>query len=183
MSNFSDKRKLIVYLDDNKNNNIVDPLLLIEKSIQNETYSTQFYINKEGELKKTINKQNIKDNIIVKSYTENMKNPDSSLPYDNILSIYNIENYDELIIKIKELINENKSMNTVYRIVNLYTYLCYDILKKDNNTLIKILKIIFNKNINNNKINLFITEWFSKNNIDSFNLNICYDFNNFFSNE
>jgi hypothetical protein len=178
MSNFKDKRKLIVFVDDN-NNSTVDAISFA--SVGSDFYLTQFYIE-DNILHKAVNKNELKNNIIIKNKTEDMNTPDLSLPPDNILLMYNIKNYDELIIKIKEMINNNTPVSTIYRIVTLYIYICFDILKKDNNTLMKILKMIFsNNNIKDNKIELFVNEWFSKKNIDSFNLNICEDFHNFFS--
>ena len=83
---------------------------------------------------------------------------------------------------------------TIYRLVNIYTRIYYDDLKKTNNSLIKIFKLIFNSDatnhsqisnykIDDNKLSSFINKWFRKNNKDNFNLNICEDVKNFLSNK
>jgi len=181
MSNFSDKRKLIIF---NSNNNInFDPFLFIFTSGSATQYETQFYIENNILNKHIDDKSKLKNfEIELQDCNKHIYNPDFSLPDDNILFFYDINNYDDLIIKINALVKEGNNTNTIYRIVSLYVSIQYEILKKDNNTLIKILKIIFKKNINDNKISLFIDEWFSKNDINSFNLNICEDFDKFFSN-
>jgi hypothetical protein len=184
MSNFSDKRKLIIFDDSGNNNNInFDPFLFTFKLSDGPDYNTQFYIE-DNILNKYINKSKLKNvEIKIQDYNKHIHNPDFSLPDDNILFFYNINNYDDLIIKISELAKEENNNYTIFRIVSLYISIQYEILKKDNNTLIKILKIIFKRNINDNKIGLFINEWFSTHDIDSFDLDICKDFDKFFSNQ
>jgi hypothetical protein len=123
-----------------------------------------------------------------------MEIPDLSLPLTDILNIYDIDTYDELIDLIKNLLFNDTSEYTIYRLVNIYTRIYYDDLKKTNNSLIKIFKLIFNSDatnhsqisnykIDDNKLSSFINKWFRKNNKDNFNLNICEDVKNFLSNK
>ena len=78
-------------------------------------------------------------------------------------------------------INKDVLENTIFRIVNIYVRIEFNELKKINNTLIKIFKIIFkNKKVEDDEfINKFLKNWFEKNNKDDFRLNICNDFKNY----
>jgi hypothetical protein len=106
-----------------------------------------------------------------------MEIPDLSLPITDILNVYNIDTYDELIKELKNLIAKDKPESTIYRIVNMYTRLFFDNLKNNKASLIKIFKIIFeNDKLNEQKTTEFLNKWFEENNKDKFNLNICYDF-------
>jgi hypothetical protein len=95
------------------------------------------------------------------------------LPLSDILLIYDISNYDELI----KWLQGKHSDETIYRVVNTFTRIEFKELKKINNRLIKILKMIFDfDNIKEDSINNFINKWFKEKDEDDFNLNICEDF-------
>ena len=140
---------------------------------------TQFFVNETNKLdyNDIYKKKEIKN--VERSVSDNMAIPDLSLPETDILNIYNIDSYDELIQIIKNI----DQKNTVFRIVSLYTRIFYDDLKKTNNSLIKIFKIVFeNKQITEEKTKTFLKKWFEKNKKDDFDLNICQDYKNFLSN-
>jgi hypothetical protein len=143
------------------------------------------------ELAPSNSKQLVKIN---KTTSELMEIPDLSLPLTDVLNIYNVDSYDELIDLIKKLLFNNASEYTIFRLVNTYTRIYYDDLKKTNNSLIKMFKLIFNNEatnhtelsnykINDEKLSSFLKKWFEKNNKDSFYLNICEDVKNFLSNK
>jgi hypothetical protein len=196
MKRFSDDRKIKIFGDVIKSNKtLLLPNTLRESYITDDSikYPTQFFI-KNSNLKETLdsnNKQLIKSN---RTYSQLMEIPDLSLPLTDILNIYDIDTYDELIDLIKKLLFNDTSEYTIYRLVNIYTRIYYDDLKKTNNSLIKIFKLIFNSDatnhsqisnykIDDNKLSSFINKWFRKNNKDNFYLNICKDVKNFLSNK
>jgi hypothetical protein len=196
MKRFSDDRKIKIFGDVIKSNKtLLLPNTLRESYITDDSikYPTQFFI-KNSNLKETLdsnNKQLIKSN---RTYSQLMEIPDLSLPLTDILNIYDIDTYDELIDLIKKLLFNDTSEYTIYRLVNIYTRIYYDDLKKTNNSLIKIFKLIFNSDatnhsqisnykIDDNKLSSFINKWFRKNNKDNFYLNICEDVKNFLSNK
>ena len=196
MKRFSDDRKIKISGDVIKSNkSLLLPNSLRQSNITDDIikYPTQFFI-KNLNLKETMdinNKQLIKSN---RTYSQLIEIPDLSLPLTDILNIYDIDTYDELIELIKKLLFNDTSEYTIYRLVNIYTRIYYDDLKKTNNSLIKIFKLIFNSEatnhsqisnykIDDNKLSSFINKWFRKNNKDNFNLNICEDVKNFLSNK
>lgn len=196
MKRFSDVRKIKIFGDIIKSNkSLLLPNSLLQSNIIDNTseYPTQFFI-KNSNLKESLNienKQLIKSS---RTYSQLMEIPDLSLPLTDILNIYDIDTYDELIDLIKKLLFDDTSEYTIYRLVNIYTRIYYDDLKKTNNSLIKIFKLIFNSDatnhsqisnykIDDNKLSSFINKWFRKNNKDNFNLNICEDVKNFLSNK
>ena len=67
---------------------------------------------------------------------------------------------------------------------NLYEYIKQNVtvysVKKNNNTLIKIFKLMYDT-MDDNKAKTFLKKWFDSNKIDDFNLNISKDFKNFLS--
>jgi hypothetical protein len=196
MKRFSDVRKIKIFGDIiNRNENFLLPNSLLEGTLidDNIQYPTQFFISNSNlkENENANNKQLIKSN---RTYSQLMEIPDLSLPLTDILNIYDIDTYDELIDLIKKLLFNNTSEYTIFRLVNTYTRIYYDDLKKTNNSLIKMFKLIFNNEatshseisnykINDDKLSLFINKWFRKNNKDNFNLNICEDVKNFLSNK
>ena len=196
MKRFSDVRKIKIFGDIiNRNDNFLLPNSLLEGTLidDNIQYPTQFFINNSNlkENENANNKQLIKSN---RTYSQLMEIPDLSLPLTDILNIYDIDTYDELIDLIKKLLFNNTSEYTIFRLVNTYTRIYYDDLKKTNNSLIKMFKLIFNNEatshseisnykINDDKLSSFINKWFRKNNKDNFNLNICEDIKNFLSNK
>ena len=196
MKRFSDVRKIKIFGDIIKSNkSLLLPNSLLQSKIIDNTseYPTQFFI-KNSNLKESLNienKQLIKSS---RTYSQSMEILDLSLPLTDILNIYDIDTYDELIDLIKKLLFDDTSEYTIYRLVNIYTRIYYDDLKKTNNSLIKIFKLIFNSDatnhsqisnykIDDNKLSSFINKWFRKNNKDNFNLNICEDVKNFLSNK
>jgi hypothetical protein len=196
MKRFSDVRKIKIFGDIiNRNENFLLPNSLLEGTLidDNIQYPTQFFISNSNlkENENANNKQLIKSN---RTYSQLMEIPDLSLPLTDILNIYDIDTYDELIDLIKKLLFNNTSEYTIFRLVNTYTRIYYDDLKKTNNSLIKMFKLIFNNEatshseisnykINDDKLSSFINKWFRKNNKDNFNLNICEDVKNFLSNK
>lgn len=133
---------------------------------------TQFSIDdkKPLNLKYTSNESNTKK---YRTDTENLLIPNLSLPLSDILLIYEISNYDELI----KWLQRKNSNETIYRVVNLFTRIEFKELKKTNNRLIKIFKMIFEiDNIEEETIINFLNKWFKKKDEDDFNLNICEDF-------
>ena len=196
MKRFSDVRKIKIFGDIiNRNENFLLPNSLLEGTLidDNIQYPTQFFISNSNlkENENANNKQLIKSN---RTYSQLMEIPDLSLPLTDILNIYDIDTYDELIDLIKKLLFNNTSEYTIFRLVNTYTRIYYDDLKKTNNSLIKMFKLIFNNEatshseisnykINDDKLSSFINKWFRKNNKDNFNLNISEDVKNFLSNK
>ena len=196
MKRFSDVRKIKIFGDIiNRNDNFLLPNSLLKGTLTDDNiqYPTQFFINNSNlkENENANNKQLIKSN---RTYSQLMEIPDLSLQLTDILNIYDIDTYDELIDLIKKLLFNNTSEYTIFRLVNTYTRIYYDDLKKTNNSLIKMFKLIFNNEatshseisnykINDDKLSSFINKWFRKNNKDNFNLNICEDVKNFLSNK
>jgi hypothetical protein len=175
MNKFSELRKIKpVGKPFDKNETIIHPITLQTATNSNnyKVYPSQFFITDN----KLDTGAKYTDEKVSRSELKNMEIPDLSLPITDILNVYNIDNYDELIKELKTL--ENQS--TMFRIVNIYTRLFFDTLKKNNSSLIKIFKIIFpNEKINEEKTNSFLNKWFENNKKDSFNLNICKDYKNF----
>jgi hypothetical protein len=179
MKKFSDIRKLKSLTNPIKEGKSAIHPITLDLIINDNDYKivpTQFFINDIDQInyndiyKKQESKRTISDNMAI---------PDLSLPSTDILNVYNIDSYDELIQVIKNI----KQEETLFRIVSLYTRIFYDDLKKSNNSLIKIFNIVFeDKNNNSDKIKKFLKTWFDKNNKDKFDLNICKDYKNFLSN-
>lgn len=182
MKKFSDIRKIKTLTNPiNKGESSIHPITL-ELVVNDNNYKiipTQFFINETNQLdyNDIYKKQEIKTD--QRSILENMAIPDLSLPLTDLLNIYNIDSYDELIQVIKNI----DQKHTVFRIISLYIQIFYDDLKKSNNSLIKIFKIVFeNKQVNEDKTKVFLKKWFEKNKKDDFDLNICEDYKNFLSN-
>lgn len=177
MASFSDKRIIRqIYNEPLKHNEYkMHPITLeiIANNSNNNLILTQFNINNNNPLKldyvesynNNIKKyRNDKDNLLI---------PTLSLPLSDILLIYEISNYDELI----KWLQGKHSDETIYRVVNTFTRIEFKELKKTNNRLIKILKMIFDfDNIKEVSIDSFINKWFKEKDEDDFNLNICEDF-------
>ena len=184
MKRFSDKR-IIKQISNNpikKGSKSIHPITL-EIATNNEIFnivSTQFYLGEDGKFR-IDSAQNNKNLIKSRNDKDNMESPDLSLPMTDYLNIYDIDNYDELIISLKNMINKNVLEETIFRIVNIYVRIEFNELKKINNTLIKIFKIIFkSKKVEDDEfIKKFLKNWFEKNNKDDFRLNICNDFKNY----
>ena len=123
MKRFSDDRKIKIFGDVIKSNkSLLLPNTLREGYITDDSikYPTQFFI-KNSNLKEVINvnnKQLIKSN---RTYSQLMEIPDLSLPLTDILNIYDIDTYDELIELIKKLLFNDSSEYTIYRLINIYT--------------------------------------------------------------
>lgn len=185
-SKFSDFRKIKVIGDIIKENNAIlmpNTLELASNNSNTNIYPTQFFLDK-SELAMDLpsnNKQILKTN---KTTSQFMEIPDLSLPLTDILNIYNIDTYEELISQIKKLLFEGKSKFTIYRLINTYVRIFFDDLKKTNNSLVKILKIIFdNYKISDDKLISFLKKWFEKNDKNNFKVNICEDVKYFLSNK
>ena len=196
MKRFSDVRKIKIFGDivEKEKTGFMPNTLLLNRNTENTSfYPTQFFLNdsKLSEIEFANNRQLVKSK---RTVSELMEIPDLSIPLTDILNIYNIDTYDELIDLIKKLLFNNASEYTIFRIVNTYTRVYYDDLKKINNSLIKMFKLIFNNEatnhtelsnykINEDNLSSFLKKWFEKNNKDSFYLNICEDVKNFLSNK
>ena len=194
MKKFSNNRKIKTFgdiLEEGKSSLIFNRLQFF-KSSGNE-YQTQFFINNNTGMLENLeysdNKQLVKSN---RTKSELMEIPDLSLPLTDILNTYDVDTYEELIELIKKLLFDNASKHTIFRLVNIYTRINYNDLKKTNNSLIKILKLIFNKEatnhidlskykINKEKLSTFLNKWFQNNDENKFYLNICEDVKNFLS--
>jgi len=132
---------------------------------------TQFSIDEKSPInfKYTSNESNTKN---YRTDTENLLIPNLSLPLSDILLIYGISNYDELI----KWLQGKHTDETIYRVVNTFTRIEFKELKKTNNRLIKILKMIFQIDTEEETIINFLNKWFKKKDEDDFNFNICQDF-------
>ena len=186
MKRFSDIRKIKVIGDIVKeNNSLLSPntLDLGRNKLKESIYPTQFFIE-NGQLRSDLESKNKEILITKKPASQYMETPDLSIPLSDVLNIYDVNTYDELIQLIKKLNIEEKNKFIIYRLVNTYTRLLFNELKKSNNSLIKIFKIIFDNNkINEDKLSLFLKKWFEKNKDDDFDLNICNDVKYFLSNK
>ena len=184
MKRFSDVRKIKIIGNTIKKNEVVlepNTLFLIKNNENYSMNSTQFFIdnNTLDNKTSTTNKQNI---ISSRTASENIQIPDLSLPLTDMLNIYNIDTYDELLILIQKLILENNTEYTIYRLINIYTRIFFDDLKKSHNTLIKIFNIVFEQyKPSTDILNKFLIKWFENNNKNSFNLNICINLKYFLS--
>ena len=140
-------------------------------SFERDLVLTQFFIEKTEGLDFVYDTTNLK----TKNYrtdTENLLIPNLSLPLSDILLIYGISNYDELI----KWLQGKHTDETIYRVVNTFTRIEFKELKKTNNRLIKILKMIFQIDTEEETIINFLNKWFKKKDEDDFNFNICQDF-------
>jgi hypothetical protein len=196
MKRFSETRKIKIFgdiIEKNKIGFVPNTLVLNKNTEDYNLYPTQFFLSDSNlnSLENAGNHQLIKSK---RTTSELMEIPDLSIPLPDVLNIYNIDTYDELLELLKKLLFNNSSEFTIYRLVNTYTRIYFDDLKKTNNSLIKIFKLIFNNQatnhtelsnykINDEKLSSFLKKWFEKHDKDSFNLNICEDIKNFLSNK
>lgn len=195
MKRFSDVRKIKIFSDVLKKGETYIAINTLEKikfTCDDDIYQTQFFIdNNNLHDSAKDNKQLIKSN---RSYSKLMEIPDLSLPLSDILNIYNIDTFDELFELIKDLLFNNESEYTIFRLVDTYTRIFYDDLKKTNKSLIKIFKLIFNNDATNHidlslyiiddkKLSTFIKKWLEKIDKDNFYFNISNDVKNFLSNK
>jgi hypothetical protein len=178
MSSFSDKRIIKQISNEplkhkeKKMHPITLEMIENKDPLERNLVLTQFTINKD-ETKEFDYFEPINTNI--KKYrtdTENLLIPNLSLPLSDILLIYDISNYDELI----KWLQGKHSNETIYRVVNTFTRIEFKELQKTNNRLIKILKMIFEIDTEEESIINFLNKWFKKKDEDDFNLNICEDF-------
>jgi len=181
MNKFSEIRKIKVLGNPvNKDKSSLHPntLTIIGNNEEYKIVPSQFYITNNKIFVETIyTNQNISRDI-----SKNMETPDLSLPLTDILNIYGIDSYDELLQEIKKLINNNKPEETIFRIINIYVRVFFDNLKKNSSSLIKIFKIVFEDIIiNETKTIQFLNDWFKNNKSINFNFNICKDYKNFLS--
>jgi hypothetical protein len=183
MKKFSDKR-ILKQLSDNplkKGTSGIHPLTLeIVSNEENvDVIATQLHLGKD--IFEIYTPKTNKNIIKSRNDIDNMQYPDLSLPLTDYINIYDIDTDEELFSSLKNMVNKNALEDTIFRIVNLYVRIKFKELKKINNLLIKIFKIIFkNKKLENDEfINEFIKKWFENNNEDDFKLNICNDFKNY----
>jgi len=198
MKRFNDVRKIKIISDivkETKTTLLPNDLDILDNNFNYSIYPTQFFLN-DNKIETFINANNKQLVKSSRTKSEHMEIPDLSLPLTDILNIYEVDTIEELVNLIKKLIYEDNTEFTIYRLVNTYTRIFYDDLKKTNNSLIKIFKIIFenthsSKSDNKDKkaINIsdelskFLKKWFEKNNKDDFDLNICKDVKYFLSNK
>jgi hypothetical protein len=201
MKRFSDVRKIKIFSDVLKkgetyiSKHTLEAIKIDDNADNSDKYQTQFFIdnNNNNNLGLAANnkKQLIKSN---RSYSKLMEIPDLSLPLSDILNIYNVDTFEELFELIKNLLFNNESEYTIFRLVDTYTRIFYDDLKKTNKSLIKIFKLIFNNNATNHidislyiiddtKLSSFIKKWLEKKDKDDFYFNISNDVKNFLSNK
>jgi hypothetical protein len=182
MDNFSEKRKIkIIGNKIKKNQTYIQPNTLMTLIANNDIYPTQFFFDDNKLVDNTIskNKQLIQP---TRSLSEYMAIPDLSIPLTDLMNSYDINTYEELLLYIKNLIDDNKNEFTIYRLINLYTRIFYEDLIKINNSLIKIFKIVFEKyDINEKELDVFLKKWFKNNDKNAFKINICKDVKNFLS--
>ena len=198
MKRFNDVRKIKIISDivkETKTTLLPNDLDILDNNFNYSIYPTQFFLN-DNKIETFINANNKQLVKSSRTKSEHMEIPDLSLPLTDILNIYEVDTIEELVNLIKKLIYEDNTEFTIYRLVNTYTRIFYDDLKKTNTSLIKIFKIIFenthsSKSDNKDKkaINIsdelskFLKKWFEKNNKDDFDLNICKDVKYFLSNK
>ena len=196
MKRFSDVRKIKIFSDVLKKGEMYIAINTLEKIkiTCDDIYQTQFFIDNNklsANAAKKDDKQLIKSN---RSYSKLMEIPDLSLPLSDILNIYNVDTFEELFELIKDLLFNNESEYTIFRLVDTYSRIFYDDLKKTNKSLIKIFKLIFNNNATNHidislyiiddkKLSSFIKKWLEKKDKDDFYFNISNDVKNFLSNK
>ena len=119
MKRFSDIRKIKIFGDIiKKEQDTLMPntlLIAINTDVKNR-YPTQFFINNSNleDTERINNKQLVKSN---RKYSELMENLNLSLPLTDIMNIYNIDTYDELIDLIKNLLFNNESEYTIFRFI------------------------------------------------------------------
>ena len=182
MDNFSEKRKIkIIGHKIKKNQTYIQPNTLMTMVANNDIYPTQFFFDDNKLVDNTIskNRQLIQP---TRSLSEYMSIPDLSIPLTDLMNSYEINTYEELLLYIKNLIDDNKNEFTIYRLINLYTRIFYEDLTKINNSLIKIFKIVFEKyDINEKELDIFLKKWFKNNDKNAFKINICKDVKNFLS--
>jgi len=201
MKKFSDNKKIKIIgdvIEKGKDGILFNSLIIFNSlkssdEVKNDNiYPTQFFINNKSNISDYEYNDNIKLIKSNRTKTQLMEIPDLSLPLTDVLNIYDIDTYEELVELIKKLLFDNASMYTIYRLVNTFTRIYYNDLKKTNNCLIKIFKLIFNKEainhteiskykINEDKLLAFLNKWFQKNDENKFYLNICKDVKNFLS--
>lgn len=190
MKRFNDVRKIKIISDivkETKTTLLPNDLDILDNNFNYSIYPTQFFLN-NNKIETFINANNKQLVKSSRTKSEHMEIPDLSLPLTDILNIYNVDTIEELIDLIKKLMYGDNTEFTIYRLVNTYTRIFYDDLKKTNNSLIKIFKIIFEKVKLENQggkeedLSKFLKKWFEKNNKDDFDLNICKDVKYFLSN-
>ena len=194
MKRFNDVRKIKIISDivkETKTTLLPNDLDILDNNFNYSIYPTQFFLN-DNKIETFINANNKQLVKSSRTKSEHMEIPDLSLPLTDILNIYEVDTIEELVNLIKKLIYEDNTEFTIYRLVNTYTRIFYDDLKKTNNSLIKIFKIIFESVLSPKKsetqggkadeLSKFLKKWFEKNNKDDFDLNICKDVKYFLSN-
>jgi hypothetical protein len=182
MNKFSEIRKIKILGNPiNKDKSSLHPNSLV-LATNNNNYNivpSQFYINDKHNIEMLYE---YKNQNISRDISKNMETPDLSLPLTDILNIYEIDTYDELLKEINKLISNNKPEDTIFRIINIYVRIFFDNLKKNSSSLIKIFKIIFeDAKINEIKTKKFLNDWFENNKSNNFNFNICKDYKIFLS--
>ena len=159
----------------NKNNTILHPLYLSIKQ------------NHKNVL--TINKNN---NIVASkkiSHTDFQDISQAIVPLhdDLFISIYSVENINELINFVNKSIEKNNPQENIIRVINIWIYNNLDNIKVYN----KILFTLFEK-INNNynkkeyekdNIEKFINKWINSKKKNDFNFNLFHDIYNFIENK
>jgi len=175
-------RKIKCTTDCAKNENIINPLTLmptknIKKTICNTNHVD--YIDFLGSM--TIDcKEKLTKNEIIR----NMLFPSINFNYNYVLKMYNISNIDSLNIWTENNIN-NKTEDTINRIINCWINENINDLKLFYNALFDIIKLVLLKftntkeNIINKELLNYIDYWINKYDENNFNLNLITDFKNY----
>ena len=150
-------------------------LNIIKNNEKNDICPTKYYIYNNNKLNTTtkINCKQKNNNEISKF----MLYPSTIINYNEILNIYDIVSFDDLFNNIKNLIQDNKTFETINRILNCWIKNNFDDLKKKNNILINIYLYIFNKyypkiNIKELYLTNEINKWFNSQKKYDFNINL-----------
>lgn len=162
--------------DIKKNEQFLNPNTLeIVKNNGDVYYPTKYYIQ-EDNIMNVIKKKNSEtiSNELTNKY---MLYPYTIISYDQLLNIYNINTYDDLVMIVENYINDNKSFISINRIINIWIRNNFDDLKNKYNILIKLYISLFekyysNKKISEDRIKDIIKEWFKKNKSSNFDLNL-----------
>ena len=150
-------------------------LQIIENKTKKNIYFSKFHLNDNNKLSTTTfdSKLKLYDN-------EFMATPSILIQQNDFLKIYDKNNINDLINYIDNNIDNLFSTNN--RIINCFIRSNYKDLSKNNEILLNIyLKLFKNYEINAQKMNDFINNWFKNNNPKSFYLDLGNDLQNYLS--
>jgi len=163
---------------------VINPLTMLVSKNQKENICTTNqvdFINFFSNMASNCNEKVSRSDII-----KNMLFPSINFNHKYILKMYNISNIDSLKIWTENNINQ-KSSNTIFRIINCWINENINDLKLFNNALFDIIKLVLIKftkikeSIINKELLNFIDYWINKYDENNFNLNLITDFKNYLS--